>query len=342
MLTSAETAQNIYLKRLSDGAIVQARESIEADLIRANLKSKAGTCIQRTLPSPVSDLDTAVYQSMIKAGYVVELTDNPDATYTYRIGLPGGFTNTTILEPTIQESLIVDSLDGGGNPNVITLNNRFKKITSVVLTPHSITPVIPTITNILDGAGASSKFTICAFSDFSSTIILKPVSCLVTGIPADASLTDWGMARNSASPSATSTFSGLPASNIALGQRTGYSGGLNLYWNSAGAPPDTVTAGMATAKYITKIIVVTVQDAYLAPVEPDFNLTGTLYNLTAYSIEVKISGSWVALPGGSVTGDNKIMRAFTVNKVIEDARVVISATNGTYSRIVALEVWGPT
>ncbi|HEX6047282.1 MAG TPA: discoidin domain-containing protein [Pyrinomonadaceae bacterium] len=131
------------------------------------------------------------------------------------------------------------------------------------------------------------------------------------------------------------------------GDRTGRARCSNHVWNDA-APantfPDWLQIDFNGIKTITEIDVTTIQDHLEWPVEPTESMTFSLYGLTAFEVQYWNNSTWVTIPGGSVTGNNKVWRKFTFPAInTSKIRVLASASADGYSRIVELEAWtGPS
>jgi hypothetical protein len=114
-------------------------------------------------------------------------------------------------------------------------------------------------------------------------------------------------------------------------------------WHSYGlAPkPDWLQVDFNGSKTIDEIDVVTLQDNYTNPINPTEATTFTLYGLTAFEVQYWNGTSWLTVPGGSVTGNNKVWRKFTFAAMTTSkVRVLISTTADGYSRVMELEAWG--
>jgi len=57
------------------------------------------------------------------------------------------------------------------------------------------------------------------------------------------------------------------------------------------------------------------QDNYSNPSEPTEAMTFSLYGVTAFDVQYWNGSSWVTVPGGSVTGNNKVWRKFTFTAI---------------------------
>src|SRR5688572_25282258 len=84
---------------------------------------------------------------------------------------------------------------------------------------------------------------------------------------------------------------------------------------TAGTYPDWLQVEFDGSKTIDEIDVFTAQDAYWDPVEPTESMTCSTYNITNFDVQYWNGSSWVTVPGGSVTGNNKVWRKFTFTAV---------------------------
>ena len=148
-----------------------------------------------------------------------------------------------------------------------------------------------------------------------------------------------------ATASASSSFSGFAASGAVNGDRKGLFGWQNGYWSTASAGfPAWLEVQFNGSKTITEIDVVTLQDNYNAPVEPTESTTFSLGGLTAYQVEYWSGSAWVAIPNGSVSGNNKVWKKLSFAPLTTPKiRVLSSASPDNYSRLTEVEAWtGPS
>ncbi len=145
--------------------------------------------------------------------------------------------------------------------------------------------------------------------------------------------------------SASSTFSNqYPASNAINGERAGANsttGGVFNGWiGSTATMPQWVQVDFGQPRNIQEIDVFTVQDNYPNPVPPTQALTFTLYGLQGFEVQYWNGSSWVAIPGGNVTGNNKVWKQFTFPTIsTSKIRVLSSASPDSYSRVTEIEAW---
>lgn len=85
----------------------------------------------------------------------------------------------------------------------------------------------------------------------------------------------------------------------------------------------------------------TVQDNWQNPSAPTEAMTFSAYGLTGYEVQYWSGSSWVTVPGGSVTGNNKVWRKFTFSPITTSKiRVLTNASGDGYSRLTEVEAWG--
>jgi hypothetical protein len=86
--------------------------------------------------------------------------------------------------------------------------------------------------------------------------------------------------------------------------------------------------------------VFSVQNNYGSPSEPTESMTFSAYGVTAFEAQYWNGSSWVTVPGGSITGNDKVWKrirfsAITTSKI----RILISASSDNYSRLAEVEAW---
>jgi hypothetical protein len=149
------------------------------------------------------------------------------------------------------------------------------------------------------------------------------------------------LAANGGVASASSSSLGFPASAVNNGDRAGHNIGNGGVWADA-TPwlfPDWVEIDFNGAKTIDHVIVYSVQDNALSPVDPSDSLTFTQRGITAFEVQGWNGTAWVSL--GAVSGNNLVKRslsftAFTTSRI----RVLInSVSTGRYSLVAEIEAW---
>ncbi len=153
------------------------------------------------------------------------------------------------------------------------------------------------------------------------------------------------LAANGGVASASSTIVlpgySFPVAAVNDGDRTGVNWGHGGGWNSATANvfPDWVQINFSGTQTIGQVIVYTLQDNYVTPVDPPANMTFSLYGVTAFQVQGWNGSAWVNL-GAAVSGNNLVKRpvsfpAYTTDRI----RVNVTAALASYARIVEIEAW---
>src|SRR6202008_1321668 len=98
--------------------------------------------------------------------------------------------------------------------------------------------------------------------------------------------------------------------------------------------PDWLEVDFAGTKTIDEIDVFTLQDNYTSPVDPTPTMTFSNYGITDFDVQYWDGSQWVTVPGGSITGNNKVwtkvgFTAVTTTKI----RVLVNNALAGYSRI---------
>jgi RHS repeat-associated protein len=168
---------------------------------------------------------------------------------------------------------------------------------------------------------------------------------LITAEPSSELPVNVASSSSGATATASSAFSGFAASGAINGDRKGLFVWQNGYWSTASAGfPAWLEVQFNGSKTITEIDVVTLQDNYNAPIEPTESTTFTQGGLTGYEVQYWNNSAWVAIPGGSVSGNNKVWKKFSFAPVTTTKiRLLTSASPDNYSRLTEVEAWtGPS
>jgi hypothetical protein len=133
-----------------------------------------------------------------------------------------------------------------------------------------------------------------------------------------------------------------PASSLNNGDRRGLSWNAGGGWNDATADafPDWVEVSFNGVKSVGEVDVFTLQDNPASPSEPTEALTFTKYGVTAMRLEYWTGSTWAAVPGASVTGNDRVWRKFTFSPIsTSKIRVVVTGALAGYSRLAEIEVY---
>ncbi|HEU4713033.1 MAG TPA: discoidin domain-containing protein [Pyrinomonadaceae bacterium] len=114
-------------------------------------------------------------------------------------------------------------------------------------------------------------------------------------------------------------------------------------WNDSGPPfPDWLQIDFGAVKTINEVDVFTLQDNWANAAEPTASTTFTLWGLTGYEVQYWNGSNWIAIPGASVTGNDKIWLKFQFSPIATSKiRVLTNASVDGYSRITEVEAYGP-
>ncbi len=106
--------------------------------------------------------------------------------------------------------------------------------------------------------------------------------------------------------------------------------------------PDTLEVSFNGNRSIDEVNIFTVRDDYLNTVAPDLSTTTNLYPLSNISVQYWNGSVWNTIPGGNISGNNKVWTRLTFSPVAASRiRVVVNAAAPDgFSRIVELEAWG--
>ena len=152
------------------------------------------------------------------------------------------------------------------------------------------------------------------------------------------------LAANGGVASASSTFSSNYAVNgVNNGERSGAgwavgSGG----WNDATEDtyPDWVEIAFSGSRTINEVDVFTLQDNFHFPSPPTESLTFSLHGITAFDVQYWNGSAWINVPGGQITGNNRVWRKLTFSGIsTSKIRVVVNKALAGYSRIVEIEAY---
>lgn len=170
---------------------------------------------------------------------------------------------------------------------------------------------------------------------------------LITADAAPVNLINVALPANGATISASSImvnppFS-YPVSAINNGDRKGLNAGSGGNWLSSTATfPQWVQVDFNGSKTVSEVDVFSLQDNYASPIEPTETTTFSLYGLTGFDVQYWNGSAWTTVPGGSVTGNNKVWKKVSFTPLTTSKiRVLTNATVDNWSRVVEVEAWTP-
>ncbi len=155
---------------------------------------------------------------------------------------------------------------------------------------------------------------------------------------------------------ALSSFGGIATSSsnydwqfhpysVINGDRRGYDYGAGRNggcWNDKTPDvfPDWVQIDFDREYSIGEIDLFTVQDDHQNPVEPTANLAMSKFGPKDFQVQYWNASAWVTIPGGNVTGNDKVWRQFIFAPVkTPKIRVMVDKAADGYSRITEIEAY---
>nr|MBA2502034.1 TIGR03790 family protein [Pyrinomonadaceae bacterium] len=133
-----------------------------------------------------------------------------------------------------------------------------------------------------------------------------------------------------------------PTYSVINEDRTGRYWGGGGGWSDAtpNAYPDWIEVAFARAETINEINIFTLQDDYNNPVEPTPDMTFSSYGITDFDVQYWNGAAWATLPGGQITGNNRVWRTITFPAVTTThIRAVVNNSLDGYSRITEVEAY---
>jgi PKD repeat protein len=207
----------------------------------------------------------------------------------------------------------------------------------------AVTQSSPTVSHIYTAPGDfAARLSVKDSRGFiSSNVAQKTISLIDSSIPVNYALSSNG---GTAVGSSEYPNGGYPAASAINGDRTGGNWGNGPGgWNDGTRDqyPDWLEVDFSGAKTINEIRVFTLQDAFRNVAEPTPDMTCNFYGIQDFDVQYWDGSAWQTVPGGSVTGNDKVMRVFGFSAITTSkVRVVINSARAHYSRIVELEAFG--
>jgi exo-beta-1,3-glucanase (GH17 family) len=126
------------------------------------------------------------------------------------------------------------------------------------------------------------------------------------------------------------------------GNRRGDPWGNGGGWNDAtvNAWGDWLQITFAGTRLIDRVIVYSLQDAFMSPVDPSPASTFTLYGLTGFEVQYWTGSEWLTVPFGTITNNTFIRRELTFPALTTTAiRIVVMSALASWSRVVEVEAF---
>lgn len=213
------------------------------------------------------------------------------------------------------------------------------------LTPAQVKQILlSTARQFPIGTGADCSTAVCGAGIVDAgSAVAAALAAIAPPPPPPPSSVNLALATSGAVATASSTYSSAyPAAAVNNGDRKGSLWGQGGGWNdaSSGAFPDWVQVAFNGSKSIAEINVFTVQDNYSAPEEPTPTLSFNSYGITDFEVQYWDGSIWKPVPGGSVSGNNKVWRKFSFSPVTTTRiRVLVTKALAGFSRIAEIEAY---
>src|SRR5207244_1063539 len=125
------------------------------------------------------------------------------------------------------------------------------------------------------------------------------------------------------------------------GDRKGLNWGNGGGWHSStNTFPQWLQIDFTGSQAIDEVDVFSPQDNYSNPSEPTESMTFSLYGLTGFDVQYWNGSSWVTVPGGSISSNNKVWRKIAFSPLMTSKiRVLTNASPDGYSRLTEVEAW---
>ena len=146
-----------------------------------------------------------------------------------------------------------------------------------------------------------------------------------------------------ATASGTAGYAGFSTTGAINGNFRGPWGNNLEGWNddTPNVVPDWIQVDFAGSKTIDEINVFSLHDNYTQENNPTLTQTFSLYGLIAFNVQYWNGSSWLTIPGGTVTGNNKVWRNFTFSAITTNKiRVFINQAPDAWSRVVEIQAFG--
>ncbi len=190
------------------------------------------------------------------------------------------------------------------------------------------------------GTGADCTKALCGAG------ILNAAAALTAPTPAPTPRVNFALAGNGGSVSASSIASAnYPPTAVNNGDRRGSGWGAGGGWadGTPGSWPDWVQVDFGTTRTVAEIDVFSIQDNYQNPQDPNETMTFSQYGLTNFEVQYWTASAWQTVPGGSVTGNNKVWRKLAFAPISTPSiRVLITGASDAYSRLAEIEAYEVT
>lgn len=334
---------NSNINTINDPANAALKGTYQYDTLNRLTVSQKGnpvTSTQQFTYDPTGNRSTLTVNSTLTnytypatSNQLQALTGGTSRSYTYdAAGNP-----TTIAGQTHTYNLAnrLVGISSGTTYKVNALGQRVQKVVGSATT-HFVYDEQGHLLGEYDGTGLLIQETVWLDD--------VPIAVLASnrGLPPVATTQNVALAANGGVASALNSLSSsYPASSTINGDRLGNNWGAGGGWASiASTFPNWLEVDFNGPKAVTEIDVFAAQDNLSNPSTPTLSTTFKKYGIKNFTVQYWDGATWQAVPGGVVTGNNKVWRQFTFAAITTSkVRVLITAAADTTSRIVELEAW---
>jgi hypothetical protein len=241
---------------------------------------------------------------------------------------------TTVTSPTLVGSV-------SGNTICIDLPlNLFGASRPIGNTLYNVTAFSGGRDNVASDVyteGDSTRSFDFSLGTISTASCAAPVACVRSNV---------ALASNgSTAVGSSSHFSGsYPEASAINGDRTGNSWGTSSGgWadGTRGAYPDMLEVQFSGSEVIDEIDVITLQNNWKTAPAPNLTTSCSGEGILDFEAQYWNGSTWLTVPNGTVTNNDKAWRQFTFAAVTTTKiRVKVNNARNNYSRIVELEAYG--
>src|SRR5687767_6255627 len=158
--------------------------------------------------------------------------------------------------------------------------------------------------------------------------------------------TNFALAANASVATASSTYTqccGFTPAAAIDGEHKGLNWSNGGGWHGATSTfPQWLQIDFNATRTIDEIDVFNIQDNFANPIEPSETTTFSLYGLTGFDVQYWTGTAWLTVPGGNVSGNNKVWKKVTFSAVsTTKIRLVTNASVDGWTRLIEVEAWGP-
>jgi hypothetical protein len=267
-----------------------------------------------------------------------------------RDGPPAGCTSTTpgnckvVQYPAEFTSITSPALVGSITGNTICIDLPLNLF-------GATRPIGNTLYNVAAFSGGRDNVASDVYTEGDSTrsfdFSLGTISAAACAAPVACTRSNVALGTNGSTAVASSSHpsGSYPAASAINGDRIGNTWGTSSGgWadGTRGVYSDTLEIDFPSSEVIDEIDVITLQNNWKnAVAPPDLTTSCSGEGILDFDVQYWNGSTWITVPNGSVTGNDKAWRQFTFAAVTTTKiRVVVNNARNNYSRIVELEAYG--